>query len=188
MIIFFFLLIMTAGCTQRQVKTEFDQFWKRSRFIVSDLAEIQGRYEFGYGFEGQIWTLRRDGSFQYEHWADVITPTPVKAVRGSYYSSNDTLVFVFNSYLFFEDSPKERIHSFQSSIESKIRLIKLSDKYSPSFVSQVGNDLFIFNHGQIEKMRSDTSQISKMTETIFVANKKVSLRSLIRVSENSTPR
>ena len=180
-------LLLVFGCATTQKSNEFYEFDKRTRLIPKEISEIAGHYEAGFMFSGDVFDLSLDSTFVYRYWSDVITGEPVKSYHGRYFVSSDSIVFVFAQYEYSNNAPKDKIEYFQNSLLSKIRLTRLSEKYSPCVIKKINNDLFLFQHDQIEELRKDFRNLEKVTKVLTLGTgQRVSLQTLMKINHDNT--
>jgi len=184
--IYFFTLFL-LGCHPSSNKREFYAFRERVRYVPQNIDSIVGQYECGVAFEGETFTLFSDSTFEYHLWADVINPNdPEKDIRGQYFVSHDSAVFVFKDYDYSSHSSAETIKQFKNSLSSKIRLSILSERFSPCYFARLDNHVFLIRHEQIDELRTDFRQLDKVIKTMTLGNgQTVSFQTLMRISNDN---
>ena len=177
-----FLLLL--GCRESSSEAEYSAFRERVRYLPESIDQVAGRYEYGLGLGGERLFLFVDSTFQYEEWSDLLRPDyPVRSIRGRYFLSHDSLAFQFQTYDYFPNYRPDKITSFWNSIDSRLRLIYLSSRYSPSILAVMGDNIFMFRHDQMDALRRDLSQLNFATEVAVLSDsERVGTRTMMRLS------
>jgi hypothetical protein len=189
-----FSIVLLIGCRQSsnkidqlkfmQNRADYLAFRQNARYDLQNIGQVIGRYECGVGFGGESFDIFIDSTFQYRYWSDVVGSDPVKEIHGRYYLSNDSLVFIFQKYEYWPNLPGDKISSFQNSIESKLRLVRLSERYSPCFLTRIDKHVFLFRHDQMDELQHDFQQLNKFSTTVTLGNgQTVSERTLMHIGK-----
>lgn len=164
------LVVTTSliGCAASSPRADFEENFKRLRFMPSQLSEILGKYEFGRA----SLELKLGSIFYYEaHSHRVFPGDPIRGYTGSFAISNDTLNLTFEGFVYYgfvTDSSKRKVES--DSLYYLPSLREFTRTYTPSLLFRRNDHLYIMPHAAFPSVK-DTADFKNLTETVVSLTK-----------------
>ncbi len=173
------MILLIIGCGSSIPTKEYEKFFKLNSFKPKDISQITGIYQQSSGLDGNYLILRSDSTFFYNHWTDLFG-NPIKGYEGDYYISGDTLALIFKSTIYTDSTFIHDNLNKQQIIKNIIFHANMSAMYSPSFLINYNDNIFIMARWERDFCRNNYSQIEAFLKYDIYKGQKVGKTLLIK--------